>query len=169
LLQFQEFAMALQVPPPPSISPRQLTLLRVVASMAWSDGNLAQEEVDLMLKRFSSLFANNAEGQADLQKELRDYLMQNIPLEESVPHLQSQAEREFVLRLGYEVISSSARTPEEELINSEEADAYQRLVTLLNLPPERVAALENEAQAADNTDSLIENMTQQLQQFFAQR
>ena len=161
--------MALQVPPPPSISPRQLTLLRVAASMAWSDGNLAQEEVDLMLKRFSSLFAHGSDQQADLQKELRDYLMQNIPLEESVPHLQSQEEREFVLRLGYEVISSSARTPEEALINSEEADAYNRLVALLNLSPERVAALEGEAQTADNADSLIENMTRQLRHFFAVR
>lgn len=158
--------MALQVPPPPSISPRQLTLLRVAASMAWSDGNLAQEEVELMLKRFSSLFASVSKHQAELQKELRDYLMQNIPLEESVPHLQSQEEREFVLRLGYEVISSSARTPEEDLINPEEADAYNRLVTLLNLSPERIATLESEARVASNNDSLIDNLTQQLKDFF---
>jgi len=158
--------MDLQVPPPPSISPRQLTLMRVVASMAWSDGNLAQEEVELMLNRFSSLFANTPDQQAELQKELRDYLMQNIPLEESVPQLQSQAEREFVLRLGYEVISSSARTPDEELINSEEADAYNQLVTLLDLPPERVQALEADVDSSESSDSLIENMTQQLQQFF---
>jgi len=158
--------MDLQVPPPPSISPRQLTLMRVVASMAWSDGNLAQEEVELMLKRFSSLFAHNPDQQAELQKELRDYLMQNIPLEESVPHLQSQAERDFVLRLGYEVINSSARTPEEDLINPDEADAYNRLVALLDLPPERVEALEMESNSSESADSLIDNMTQQLQQFF---
>ena len=160
--------MGLQVPPPPSISPRQLTLMRIVASMAWSDGNLAQEEVELMLKRFSNLFASNPEQQADLQKELRDYLMQNIPLEESVPQLQSQAERELVLRLGYEVIRSSARTPEEDLINPEEADAYNRLVTLLDLPPERVKTLEAEVNASASPDSLVDNMTQQLQQFFGQ-
>lgn len=160
--------MSLQVPPPPSISPRQLTLMRIVASMAWSDGNLAQEEVELMLKRFSSLFATNPDHQVELQKELRDYLMQNIPLEESVPQLQSQAEREFVLRLGYEVISSSARTPDEDLINPEEADAYNRLVTLLDLPPERVKTLEAEVDASESSDSVVDNMTQQLQQFFGQ-
>lgn len=158
--------MSLQVPPPPSISPRQLTLMRVVASMAWSDGNLATEEVDLMLKRFSGLFAHNAEQQTNLQKELRDYLMQNIPLEESVPHLQSREEREFVLRLGYEVISSSARTPEEALINPDEENAYHRLVDLLNLPPETVQRLEAEAQSADTDDSVVETMTQHLQTFF---
>ncbi|MEM9768581.1 MAG: TerB family tellurite resistance protein [Cyanobacteria bacterium P01_D01_bin.71] len=161
--------MDLQVPPPPSISPRQLTLMRVVASMAWSDGNLAQEEVELMLKRFSSLFASTPEQQSELQKELRDYLMQNIPLEESVPQLQSQAEREFVLRLGYEVISSSARTPDEDLINSEEADAYKRLIALLGLPSERVKELEAEMKSSESSTSLIDNMAQQLKQFFEQR
>ncbi|MEM6521861.1 MAG: TerB family tellurite resistance protein [Cyanobacteria bacterium P01_C01_bin.70] len=161
--------MDLQVPPPPSISPRQLTLMRVVASMAWSDGNLAQEEVELMLKRFSSLFASTPEKQSELQKELRDYLMQNIPLEESVPQLQSQAEREFVLRLGYEVISSSARTPDEDLVNSEEADAYKRLIALLGLPSERVKELEAEMKSSESSTSLIDNMAQQLKQFFEQR
>ncbi|MEM1310017.1 MAG: TerB family tellurite resistance protein [Cyanobacteria bacterium P01_H01_bin.153] len=161
--------MDLQVPPPPSISPRQLTLMRVVASMAWSDGNLAQEEVELMLKQFSSLFASTPEQQSELQKELRDYLMQNIPLEESVPQLQSQAEREFVLRLGYEVISSSARTPDEDLINSEEADAYKRLIALLGLPSERVKELEAEMKSSESSTSLIDNMAQQLKQFFEQR
>ena len=158
--------MSLQVPPPPSISPRQLTLMRVVASMAWSDGNLATEEVDLMLARFSGLFANDAQQQAELQKELRDYLMQNIPLEESVPQLQSQEEREFVLRLGYEVISSSARTPDEEMINPEEEDAYNRLVKLLSLPPETVKRLEADAANINPSDSVVESMTEHLKQFF---
>jgi hypothetical protein len=145
-----------------------MNLMRVVASMAWSDGNLATEEVDLMLKYFSGLFAQNEEHQAALQKELRDYLMQNIPLEESVPLLQSQEEREFVLRLGYEVISSSARTPDEALINPEEADAYNRLVALLDLPPDTVQRLEAEAEAesAKSSGSLVESMTAHLKDFF---
>ncbi len=159
--------MALQVPPPPSISPRQMALMRVVASMAWSDGNLATEEVELMLDRFSRLFAQSEAQQAELKQELRDYLMQNIPLEESVPALQSQAERELVLRLGYEVISSSARTPEEALINSEESAAYQRLVQLLNLPAETVAALEAEAkESLKHSSSLVDSLASHLQRFF---
>jgi hypothetical protein len=140
--------------------------MRVVASMAWSDGNLATEEVDLMLNRFSSLFSETPKQQTELQKELRDYLMQNIPLEESVPQLQSQEEREFVLRLGYEVISSSARTPEEEKINPEEETAYQRLIELLDLPPETVKHLEADAQASDSSDSVVETMTAHLKEFF---
>lgn len=160
--------MALQTPPPPpSISPRQLTLMRIVASMAWSDGNLATEEVDLMLSRFSRLFAVDAERQATLQDELRDYVMQNIPLEELVPKLQSEAERELVLRLGYEVISSSARTPDEALINPEEEDAYNRLVKLLNLPAETVQRLETDADSTTSPDSVIDSMANHLKEFFS--
>ena len=158
--------MAIQTPPPPSISPRQLTLMRVVASMAWSDGHLAKEEVDLMLKRFSGLFARDTEQQTELQKELRDYLMQNIPLEELVPRLQSEEERELVLRLGYEVINSSARTPDESLINPDEENAYKNLVTLLNLPSNTVHRLEAEAKSASASGSVVDSMTAHLQQFF---
>ena len=158
--------MAIQTPPPPSISPRQLTLMRIVASMAWSDGHLAKEEVDLMLKRFSGLFARNTEQQTELQKELRDYLMQNIPLEESVPRLQSEEERELVLRLGYEVINSSARTPAESLINPDEESAYNNLVTLLKLPSTTVQRLEAEAKSTAASGSVVDSMATHLEQFF---
>lgn len=159
--------MALQTPPPPSISPRQLTLMRVVASMAWSDGDLAVEEVGLMLKRFSALFAQDGQHQEQLQQELRDYLTQNIPLEELVPKLQSEEERELVLRLGYEVISSSARTPDESLINPEEEEAYQRLLQLVDLPADTVQRLEAEAKtAAESSDSVVDSLTNNLKQFF---
>ncbi|MEB3268865.1 MAG: TerB family tellurite resistance protein [Leptolyngbya sp.] len=157
----------LHTPTPPSISPRQMTLMRIVASMAWSDGNLAEEEVELMLSRFSGLFAAG-HGSADhLREELRDYLMQNIPLEESVPQLHTPAERELVLRLGYEVISSSARTPEEDLINEEEQSAYQTLMNLLNLPDDVVQRIEAEARDNPRETSLVNHMTEHLQAFFA--
>ncbi|WP_008307730.1 TerB family tellurite resistance protein [Leptolyngbya sp. PCC 6406] len=158
--------MPLHTPPPPSISPRQMTLMRIVASMAWSDGNLADAEVDLMLDRFSGLFADKEDGQQSLREELRDYLMQNLPLGELVPQLQDQAERELVLRLGYEVISSSARTPEENLINDEEATAYQTLVNLLKLPPEVVDRIESEAENSPRTTTLVNHMTAHLEAFF---
>jgi hypothetical protein len=144
-----------------------MTLMRVVAAMAWSDGNLATEEVDLMIQRFSGLFAQEADQRAELEKELRDYLMQNIPLEELVPGLPSQVERELVLQLAYEVISSSARTPEEALINPEEAEAYQRLLHLLDLPAETVAQVEAAARASlGGTVSIVDSLTHQLQTFF---
>jgi len=143
-----------------------MTLLRVVGAMAWSDGNLSQEEADLMVDQFSRLFAQTPEQQSALQQELQDYLVQNIPLEELVPKLSSQDERELVLRLGYAVISSSARTPDEALINQEEAAAYQRLVDLLDLPKEVVERIESDAKAeVGQSKGLVEHMTDCLQEF----
>ncbi len=158
--------MALQPPPPPSISPSQMTLLRIVSTMAWSDGQLADEEVSVMLDQFSHLFASNGSQQAALRDELRDYLMQNLPLEELVPKLTNPAERELVLKLGYQVINSSARTPDEDLINEEEAEAYSALVSLLDLPAEVVQRVEQEGKQSDiDPSNLIEHMTTELKSF----
>lgn len=161
--------MAIQPPPPPSITPRQMNLLRVVTAMAWADGELATEEVDLMLHRFSDLFANSSEQQEQLKQELKEYMMQNIPLEELVPKLHTQAERELVLHLGYQVIASSSRTPDEPKINTEEAQAYQKLVELLDLPPEAVSRIQKEAETGLSSDEkLVETLTQRLKEFLAQ-
>ncbi|MCG8366654.1 MAG: TerB family tellurite resistance protein [Pseudanabaenales cyanobacterium] len=136
--------MILQTSPSPSITPRQMNMFRIVASMAWSDGSLAGEEADLMLERLSHLFVSDPAQRQTLQQELRDYLMQNIPLEELTSKLQNNEEREVVLRLGYEVIRASSRTPEEDDINEEEAIAYQKLVKLLGLSADVVQRIETE-------------------------
>lgn len=158
--------MPIQPPLPPSISPSQMTLLRIASTMAWSDGHLADEEVGLMLDQFSRLFASDPKQQAALRDELRDYLMQNLPLEELVPKLTRPAERELVLKLGRQVISASARTPGEELINQQEADAYNRLVSLLNLPDEVVQRIEQDSSSLDTDhDSLIDHLAAELKSF----
>jgi tellurite resistance protein len=143
-----------------------MNLLRIVASMAWADGHLASEEVDVMLDHFSHLFAIDAKQQEQLRQELRDYLVQNIPLDELIPKLEGMEERELVLRLGYEVIQASSRTPNEPKINPEEAAAYQRLVQLLNLSPEVVQRIEAEV-AAEPTSSegIVDVLTHELEKF----
>ncbi|MBD1917155.1 MULTISPECIES: TerB family tellurite resistance protein [Cyanophyceae] len=158
--------MPIQPPLPPSITPSQMTLLRIASTMAWSDGHLADEEVGVMLDQFSRLFASDAKQQAALHDELRDYLMQNLPLEELVPKLTRPAERELVLKLGRQVISASARTPGEELINQQEADAYNRLVSLLDLPEEVVQRIEQDSSSLDiDHDSLIDQLAAELKSF----
>jgi len=143
-----------------------MNLLRTVAALAWSDGHLASEEVDLMLDRFSCLFATDPAEQQALQQELQGYLAQNIPLEELVPKLASQAERELVLQLGCEVISSSSRTPEEPDVNAEEAAAYQRLVQLLDLPPDAVKRLKAETDAQPASQAgLVDRLVGKIEQF----
>lgn len=92
--------------------------------------------------------------------------MQNIPLEELIPKLKTQQERELVLTLGYEVINSSARTPDEPNINDEEAAAYQKLVNLLELPEDVVKRIETGiAAGTENSSGLIASMTRQLGEF----
>lgn len=146
--------------PPPSISPKQMTILRIATAMAWSDGGLTTEEVDVLLDRLSQLFASS--DQQQLRQELQDYMMQNLPLDELLPKLQTQEEKELVLRLAYEVIRSSSRVPGEAKINQEEASAYQRLVTALNLPSEKVKQIESEIEAEDKKDNLIDLLTERL-------
>lgn len=158
--------MALQPPEPPPISPRQIKLLRVVTAMAWADGELAQEEVDVMLNRLSLLFANTDEQKEHLQQELRNYMMQNIPLEELIPKLENNEQRELVLALGYEVIACSARTPDEPNINDDEAVAYQKLVTLLNLPADVVKRIEAEVKSDPCGDrGVVEKMVTRLKAY----
>jgi hypothetical protein len=142
-----------------------MNLLRVVTAMAWADGGLATEEVETMLDRFSGIFAVDAPQQQMLRQELQDYMMQNIPLEELTPKLQTPEEKEIVLRLGYEVIRSSARTPDEDRVNEEEAAAYQKLIALLGLPEATVQKIEAELSGSESSGNLIDDLTHKLEEF----
>jgi len=154
----------IHTPPPPSISPRQMNLLRTVTAMAWSDGDLADEEVEIMLDRFSSIFAKDAAQQQHLRQELQAYMKQNIPLEEITSKLHTPAEKEMVLRLAYEVIACSARSPEEDNINADEAAAYEQLISLLGLPTATVQQIESEVQACTD-GNLVDRLAQHLEKF----
>jgi len=94
---------------PALIPAHQMNLLRILATMAWSDGYLAPEEVNLILARFSHLFTADAMQQQVLKKELEDYIEQEVPLEELIPQLASAEERELVQKLSYEVIHSTSQ------------------------------------------------------------
>ncbi|MEO0645822.1 MAG: TerB family tellurite resistance protein [Cyanobacteria bacterium J06650_10] len=154
---------------PPPISPRQMNLLRVVLSMAWADETLEQKEVDVMLNRFSQLFATDPEQQDYLQSQLKEYFVQDVPLEEAASKITSEAEKEIALRLSYEVINASARTPEESNVNAAEKDAYRKLISHLNLPAEIVARAEQEATAALNKggDNIVDMLAYQLRDYLA--
>lgn len=124
-----------------SISPDQMVLLRIAASMAWADGNFAPVQQDVILSELSRQFATAPAEQEALKEELKNYLATRLPLDELVPQLRTQQQRELALKLSYEVISSNT-------INETEAGVYQHLKALLNLPPETVARLESEALAS---------------------
>lgn len=136
--------MSMQSSSPPPINPRQMDILRVVAAMAWADGQLEPDEIRLMLDQFAILFSKSDAEQKQLKQGLREYLGQNIPLEEVIPNLKTEADRKLVLKLAYQVIQASRRSPDEPNVNIDEAAAYQRLVRLLDLPPDEVADIEAE-------------------------
>ncbi len=149
----------------PSISPRQMNLLRVVAAMSWSDGELSPEESTLILDRFSQLFAQDQQQQARIRQELQDYVTQNIPLEEIVPKLQSDTEKFLVLQLGYAVIQASRRAPGEPLVNEDEKAAYAKLIDLLGIPPEQVTALEAAMDAQLQSQSVVDAVVDSVNQY----
>ncbi|MFK8183718.1 MAG: TerB family tellurite resistance protein [Phormidesmis sp.] len=155
---------------PPPISPRQMNLLRVVLAMAWADDSLEQKEVDTMISRFSHLFATDPQQQTQLQSQLTEYFVQEIPLPEAVSKLTTAAEKEVALRLSYEVINASARTPNEDKVNQQESDAYNLLVTLLKLPADVVARAEKEATASltEGGDKIIDMLAFQIKEQLAQ-
>ncbi len=129
----------------PSINAQQMKMIRIVAAMAWADGQLAPEEIDVMLVRLSQMFASDREQQKELQLELRNYIAANVAVDNLVAEIDSDAEREQLLKIAYDVIQSSARSPSEPVINEDEAAAYQQLVKMLNLPPEVVQRVEAKA------------------------
>jgi len=118
----------------PSITPHQMKLLRVVAAMAWVDGNLAPAEVEVILSRLSQLFAANAADQQKLREELKAYVIQEVPIDETVQEITSPEERELILKLAYDVIQASTAPGETELISPVEAAAYQKLAEFFGLP-----------------------------------
>lgn len=124
----------------PSITPQQLNIIRIAASMAWADNNFAPEQLEVILSNLSREFATSEEHQFSLQKELQNYLARNIPLEELIPQLKNVDEKEKVLRLSYEIIRSNE-------INSDEVIVYQQLLTLLDLPTNIVEQAESEIEA----------------------
>jgi hypothetical protein len=142
---------------PPPISPHQLDILRVVTAMAWADGQLEPDEIKLMLEQFAALFAKSEPEARSLIVSLREYLDQNLPLEESLSHLRREGDRKLVLKLCYQVIQASRRTPDEPKINLDEIEAYQRLLTILDLPAEEVAKIEAEA-IAEDLSSLVSSL-----------
>jgi uncharacterized membrane protein YebE (DUF533 family) len=129
-------------PLPPPINPRQMDILRAVASMAWADGQLEPDEIRLMSDEFAILFAKSEVEKSTLKQNLREYFDQNLPLDEIIPQIERIEDRKLVLRLAYQVIQASRRRPDEPRVNLDEAAAYQRLVRMLDLPADDVADIE---------------------------
>ncbi|AFY69615.1 hypothetical protein Pse7367_1321 [Thalassoporum mexicanum PCC 7367] len=155
-------------PSPPPITPHQMDILRAATAMAWADGQLEPDEIRLILDQLAQLFASGEEDQRSLKQSMREYLGQNIPLEEVIPNLETKADRKLVLSLGYQVIQASRRQPGEPMVNVDEAAAYQRLKRLLELPPDDVIDVEEEVipdfEHHEEGSSLVQTLAAKLHQ-----
>jgi uncharacterized tellurite resistance protein B-like protein len=132
----------------PDITPAQMSLLRLVSLIAWCDGELSAEELHLILSHFAEIFTVDEQQAEVLRQELKDYVMEAVPLENIaalVSQLETEENRELALKLSYMAIQ--ANHPAQPSINQAEKVVYRRLVELLKLPPETVNKIE---WAADN-------------------
>ncbi|MBR8830869.1 MAG: Vitamin B12 import ATP-binding protein BtuD [Chroococcopsis gigantea SAG 12.99] len=125
-----------------SLSSHQVKILRVAASIAWSDGTLSDAEQSVILKRLSEEFTNDTAEQLELQDELRNYLYTEVDPEPLLAQLTEPEDREMIVKLSYEIISVSAFNKGETKVNLEESENYQSLIERLGLPMERVREIE---------------------------
>jgi hypothetical protein len=157
--------------PSPNISPEEINLLRIACSMAWSDGELSPTEKELLLSHFSKLFSQDEKEERSLHQELQDYVSQNIhfeALEELIPKLQFEEDRELMLKLGYMVIRASRRDSIESSINPQEKVAYRRLVELLDLPVETIEKIEWAAERElQQHNGVVDAVASGLNRFFS--
>ena len=136
---------------PPLITPHQMKLLRAVTAMAWADGQLEPGEKELLVDSLAALFTHLP--QESLKVQLRQFIQQNIPLEETVPKIEILEDKKLLVQLSYLVARSSRRTEDEPWINREESEAYQKVLHFTHLPHQVITQLEVEAeQVADTLD-----------------
>ncbi len=124
----------------PTVTPEQMRILRIAAAMAWADGNFAPEQMQVILARLSQEFSDDPAHQAELREELKNYLGKEISLETLIPQLTTEAERETVLRLSYEIMHANTLNEANNIV-------YRKLLELLALPLATVQRIEGEIEA----------------------
>lgn len=156
------------------LPPSHLTILRIVSAMAWADGNLSEEELNLLVSEFNEdlpinpspflyvedmpPFFDNTLNELEIANQLSerflaesalkeiviDYKYHPIPLGNLVQDLTTEEDKSLALKLAYMVIKIS---PDEtgQLISNEEKKVYRQLVKLLNLKEDLVKEIELEA------------------------
>lgn len=149
-------------------------ILRLVSAMAWADGDLSEEESEILINQFNSdlppnpnplLYLEDAppffsslnenplvaeqlseriNAESALKKIMVDYKYNPIPLNDLVSKIKTQEDRCLALKLAYMIIKASA-DENGELINNEEKKAYRQLINLLNLKPDLIKEIELQA------------------------
>jgi hypothetical protein len=130
--------------PASALSPQEACLLRILCTVAWSDGECSEAERRLLLEQVRRYFQSEASS-LDSEAELAGFLAEKLQpgcLTELVPRLSSEEDRELALKLSYMIIRVGRRSPEETSINAQERVAYRTLVDLLGIDDGRIREIE---------------------------
>ena len=110
-------------------------LLRILCCVAWSDGDFAPEEKQLLQRLVATYFLPDLEPlvAAEAAEALAHEALQMEGIEELVQRLQTAEDRQLALKLAFMMIRVSTRPGDVSSINPMERVAYRRLVEALGL------------------------------------
>jgi uncharacterized tellurite resistance protein B-like protein len=125
---------------------RQLDLLRIVCCVAWADGDVSEQERQLLERLVGQYFPepHGEEGESILSaaRQLAAWTQELSALEELVPRLTLPEDRLLALKLSYLMARIDRQSPQQSSINAQEKRAYRRLVELCDLPEDEVREAE---------------------------
>jgi len=125
-----------------SLSGHQLKILRIIEAIALEDGELSPEEMASIAHQLSLVFAEKTEDRSKLEGELKDYLLQEVELDPqtAIAEIDDLEDRKLILKVSYQAIFKKDISSE----TSTKLSTYERLIQLLELPPETVETIQNE-------------------------
>lgn len=147
----------------------QRAVLRIVCWVAWSDGDFAQQERELLETVVSRLLLGGSAAQAvDAVRTLASEHLQNTDVEAVVAELEDADERQLVVKLALQMVSISHDPGDTAPINPAEKQAYRRLVEALDLSESDIQESEWAArQELEQKPSLMDLLTGALERFGA--
>jgi len=152
-----------------TLSASQRALLRIVCWVAWSDGDFALKERELLETLVSRLLAQGSEAVAEeTVRALALEQLQNADVEALVAALDGADERQLAVKLALQMVSIVRNPGDEAVINRAEKQAYRRLVEALALPESEIQEAEWAArEELKQQRSLLELLSGALNRFGA--
>lgn len=175
------------------------TILQILSAVAWADGDLSQEETEVLIEQFKTdlpvdpepiaymednmtlydPFSTNPvvyeqieeriQAESVFKDILNSYKSNPIPLTDLVSGLSSIEDRCLTVKLAYMVMKASA-DDEGNLICTNEKAVYRQLVELLQLKHDTVTKIELEAsQELDKFQHPFKALMSNVASFFGQK
>ncbi len=148
----------------------QRALLRIVCWVAWSDGDFAAGERELLETLVARLLQREPSdpGAAQVVHALAAEPLGDAELAALVAALDDSDTRRLAVKLALQMVSISQGPDDAAPINAAEKQAYRRLLEALALPEDDIRESEWAArQELDRKPSLLELLTGALERFGA--